>query len=403
MTTATTTTTAQVILKPKRAQPFFGRHPWVFAGAIARVEGDPADGDEVELRSSAGTFVARGLFNSQSKINARLYCWEPDRPLDRAFFRDRLERAVRLRHDVLGLNRSPAPAYRVVFSESDFLSGLIVDRYADFLTVQFTALAMAKRKDLIGDLLRELLSPRGIYLRTEKGIGKLEGAELHDGTLWGEVPPPDLAIEENGLRFAVNLAEGQKTGYYLDQRDNRAAIARFATGKRVLDAFSYTGGFGLYAARAGAAAVECVDASEAALALARQNAAANGLDGVTFTHADVFNHLAKLAQDGRQFDVVVLDPPKFARNRAAVPEALRGYRRLHQLAFKLLAPDGVLASCCCTGLISLGDLEEVIAQTAGEAKRDVQILERRGPAADHPVAVTCRESGYLKCVVSRAW
>lgn len=391
----------QVVLKPKRAQPFFGRHPWVYAGAIDRIDGDPADGDEVELRSSAGNFVARGLFNSNSKIHVRLYCWEPDRPLDRDFFRERLGRAVRLRHDLLRLNQGPAPAYRVAFSESDFLSGLIVDRYADFLAVQFTALVMAKRRETIVELLREQFQPRGIFLRTEKGIGKLEGVALHDESLWGESPPPDLTIEENGLKFLVNLAEGQKTGYYLDQRDNRAAVAKLCAGKRVLDAFSYSGGFGLYAAKAGAGEVVCVDASEAALALARRNAEVNGLSQLTFTHADVFNHLAKLAQDGQKFDVLVLDPPKFARNRAAVPEALKGYRRLHQLAMKLLAPDGVLVSCCCTGLVTPDDLEDVIGQTSSEAKRDLQILERRGPAADHPVAVTCREGGYLKCVISR--
>jgi 23S rRNA (cytosine1962-C5)-methyltransferase len=343
------------------------------------------------------------LWNSQSKIHVRLYCWEPERPLDREFFRDRLGRAVRLRHDQLLLNRGPAPAYRVVFSESDFLSGLIVDRYADFLAVQFTALVTAARKEMFAESLREQFQPRGIYLRTEKGIGRLEGAELHDGPLWGEPPPADLTIEENGLRFLVNLAEGQKTGYYLDQRDNRAAVARLCGGKRVLDAFSYSGGFGLYAAKAGAAEVVCVDASESALELAKRNAEANGLGQLSFAHADVFNHLAKLAQEGRKFDVLVLDPPKFARNRAAVPEALKGYRRLHQLAMRLLAPDGVLVSCCCTGLITLEELEEVIGQTSVEAKRELQILERRGPAADHPVAVTCRESGYLKCVVSRVW
>jgi 23S rRNA (cytosine1962-C5)-methyltransferase len=393
----------QVILKPKRAQPFFGRHPWVFAGAIDRVTGEPADGAEVELRSSAGNFVARGLWNGKSKIHVRLYSWEEDRPLDEAFFRDRLGRALKLRHDILRLNTGPLAGYRVAFSESDLLSGLIVDRYADFLTVQFTALALATRREMFAKLLSELTGCRGIYLRTEKGIGKLEGVELHDGVLWGDAPPDDLAIVENGLRFAVNLAEGQKTGYYLDQRDNRLAVAQLAAGKRVLDAFSYSGGFGLYAAKGGAESVECVDASEAALALGQRNAVMNGLGGVTFTHADVFNYLGKLAAEKRQFDVLVLDPPKFARNRAAVPEAVKGYRRLHQLAMKLLAPDGVLVSCCCTGLITMTDLEDLIAQVAVDAKRDCQILDRRGPAPDHPVSVTCRESGYLKCIVSRVW
>lgn len=391
---------AKVILKPKRAQPFFGRHPWVFAGAIERVEGTPADGDEVDVVSTANNFIARGLFNSLSKINVRLYSWEEGRTLDRAFFRDRLATALHLRHDILKLN-SPDAGYRVCFSESDYLSGMIVDRYGDFLTVQFTALGLANRRVMFVDVLRELLQPKGIYLRTEKGIGKLEGVELHDELLWGEPPPPDLSIAENGMRFLVNLAEGQKTGYYLDQRDNRAAVARYCAGKRVLDAFCYTGGFGLYAAKGGAVEVLGVDASEPALELARHNATGNSLANITFENANVFQYLGELVASGRKFDVVILDPPKFARNRAAIPEAFKGYRRLHQLALKLLDTEGVLVSCCCTGLIAMTDLEELIAQVAVEAKRDLQLLERRGASPDHPVAVTCRETGYLKCIISR--
>lgn len=393
-------TTPKVILKPRRAQPFFGRHPWVFAGAIDRIDGPVADGDEVDLVSSADNFVARGLFNSQSKIQVRLYCWEPGVPLDRAFFAARLDQAIRLRHDLLQLS-APDAGYRLVFSESDFLSGLVVDRYGEWLAVQLTALGLARRRELIVELLRERLAPRGIYLRTERGVGKLEGLELHDGPLWGEPPPANLTIRENGLQVFINLAEGQKTGYYLDQRENRLAVARLCGGKRVLDAFCYSGGFGLQAARAGAASVLGVDASATALELARRNAAANGLTNITFTAADVFHHLAELVATGQRFDVVILDPPKFARNRAAVPEALRGYRRLHQLALKLFDRDGLLVSCCCTGLITQTDLEELIAQVAIDSKRDVQFLDRRGPSADHPVAVTCRETGYLKCIISR--
>jgi len=391
---------AKVVLRPKRAQPFFAKHPWVFAGAIERVEGEAVDGDEVDLVSHAGKFVARGLYNAQSKIRVRLYNWEPDSPLDLAFFRDRLERAVRLRHDILKLN-SPDAGYRVVFSESDFLSGMVVDKYGDWLTVQFTALGLARRRDEIIGVLRELLQPRGIYLRTEKGIGKLEGIELHDGPIWGEPPPPDLSIVDNGLWILLNLAEGQKTGYYLDQRDNRVAVARLSQGKRVLDAFCYSGGFGLYAAKAGASEVLGVDGSEPALDLARRNVVANGLTNIAFDCADVFRHMTEMVAVRRQFDVVILDPPKFARNRASLPDAIKGYRRLHQLALKLLAKDGVLVSCCCTGLITMQDLQELIAQVAVESKRDLQILDRRGPAPDHPVAVTCPESGYLKCLISR--
>lgn len=392
--------TPRVILKPRRAQPFFGRHPWVYAGAIDRIEGQPVDGDEVDLLSSAGNFVARGLFNSQSKIQVRLYCWDQGIALDAAFFRERLERAVALRHDLLHLNQ-PNAGYRVAFSEADFLSGLVIDRYGDWLSVQFTALGIARRQEAITAALRELLQPRGLYLRTEKGIGKLEGVELHDGPLWGEPPPGDLTIVENGLQFLVNLAEGQKTGYYLDQRDNRQAVAKLSPSKRVLDAFCYSGGFGLHAAKAGAAEVLGIDASEQALELARRNAAANGLANVSFESADVFHHLAELVAAGRRFDVVILDPPKFARNRAAVPDALKGYRRLHQLALQLLDRDGILVSCCCTGLISSQELEDLISQVAIERRRDLQLLDRRGPAADHPVAITCPQTSYLKCVISR--
>ena len=390
----------RVVLKPKRAQPFYGRHPWVFAGAIAAVSGSPADGGEVELHSGTGNFIARGLFNSQSKIRVRLYSWTPEQALDREFFKSRLETAIRLRNDVLKLG-NPAGACRLVFSEADGLSGIIVDRYANWLTVQFTSLALAQRREMFAELLTALLHPAGIYLRTERGIGKLEGLELHDGLLHGAEPAGPFEIKENGLRMLVNLREGQKTGYYLDQRDNRQAVAKLAAGRRVLDAFCYSGGFALHAASAGAAEALGLDASAAALQLARDNAKANGLERVEFVEADVFEELTRLQALGRQFDLIILDPPKFARARHAIPEALRGYRRLQTLAIKMLPSDGILVMCCCSGLITFDMLEELLAQIAAEERRDFQILERRGPAADHPVSVYCRESGYLKCLICR--
>src|SRR5262245_9384663 len=388
-----------VVLKPKRAQPFFARHPWVYAGAIDRVDGEPADGSEVDLISATGNFVARGLFNSQSKIRVRLYSWDASRALDRDFFRERVARAIGLR-DSLRL-RGSCRGCRLVFSEADGLSGGTVDEYAGWLTVQFTALGLAQRRDLIADVLHELVQPRGIYLRTEKGVGALEGLELHDGLLTGERPPPDLAIEENGLTFLVNIEEGQKTGFYHDQRDNRQAVARLAAGRTVLDGFCYTGGFGLHAAKAGASSVECIDVSETALALGRQNAERNGLTNVTFQRADVFRHLDVLVKDGRRYGLVVLDPPKFARNRAAIPEALRGYRQLLKQSVRLVEPAGFVVFCCCSGLIGADMLIELISQVAGEEKRDVQIVERRGAAPDHPVAASCLETAYLKCFILR--
>ncbi|MGE3804622.1 MAG: class I SAM-dependent rRNA methyltransferase [Gemmataceae bacterium] len=390
----------RVILKPKRAQPFFGRHPWVFAGAIADVQGEPADGTEVDLYSHGDSFIARGIFNAQSKIRVRLYSWDEAVPLERDFFRDRLAAAIRLRRDILGFER-PGSACRLVFSEADGLSGLTVDRYDRWLAVQFTALGLAQRKEMIAELLLELTGVAGIYQRTERGVGKLEGLELHDEPLKGSLPVEPILIDEHGLSFAVDLGTGQKTGFYLDQRDNRQAVAKLAAGRRVLDAFCYSGGFGLHAARAGAKEVLGVDVSEAALDLARANAARNGLNNIDFIRDGVFERLEQLAAAGERFGLVVLDPPKFARARHAIEEALRGYRRLQTLALRLLEPDGILVTCCCSGLITMEMLDDVLAQVAVHAKRDVQILERRGQSADHPIAATCLETGYLKCLIAR--
>jgi 23S rRNA (cytosine1962-C5)-methyltransferase len=393
-------TTPHVILHPRRARPFFGRHPWVYAGAVAAVEGEPADGAVVDLVSHAGNFVARGLYNARSKIRVRLYTWSPDQPLDAAFFRGRLEAALHLRRHVLGLS-GPRRGCRLVFSEGDGLSGLTVDQYDRWLVAQFTALGLAERRDLLADLLMELVQPEGIYLRTERGIGRLEGLELHDGPLRGSVPADPVLIEEDGVAFLVHIAEGQKTGFYTDQRDNRIAVGRLAAGRRVLDAFCYTGGFALHAARAGATEVVGVDVSEPALALARDNAARNGADRVSFVRADVFRHLEALDAGGERFGMVILDPPKFARARNAVEEAMRGYRRLQLLALRLLEPEGILVTCCCTGLITQDMLLELLAQLAAEERREIQVLERRGQAADHPVSASCLESNYLKCLISR--
>jgi 23S rRNA (cytosine1962-C5)-methyltransferase len=388
-----------VILLPKRARPFYGRHPWVFAGAVAAVEGEPADGGEVDLVSHTGGFIARGLYNSQSKIRVRLYTWQPDTPLDAGFFRDRLAAAVRLR-EMLGLTGARS-ACRLVFSEGDGLSGLTVDRYDRWLVIQFTALGLAQRRDLLADLLDDLLHPAGIFLRTERGIGQLEGLQIQDGPLRGGMPEGPVEIEENGVHFVINIAEGQKTGFYLDQRDNRLAAARFAPGRRVLDGFCYSGGFGLHAARAGARTVLGIDTSEPALALARENARRNGLENISFERADVFDSLDDLVRREERFGMIVLDPPKFARSRSAIDEALTGYRRLQTLALKLLEPDGILVMCCCSVLITPDMLEELLAQVASQARRDVQLLERRGPAPDHPVSLACRESHYLKCLIAR--
>ena len=393
-------TIPRVHLNPRRARPFYGRHPWVYAGAIAAIEGDPADGDEVEVYSHGGTFIARGLYNSHSRIRVRLYTWDADQPLDQGFFRQRLAQAIQLRTEILRLG-GPGQACRLVFSEGDGLSGMTVDQYDRWLVVQFTSLGLAKRRQLLAELLSDLLKPEGIVLRTERGIGKLEGLDLHDGVLWGQAPPETVVIHEDGVAFLVSLLEGQKTGFYLDQRENRRAVASYAPGRRMLDAFCYTGGFGLHAARAGAREVLGVDVSEPAIEIGRQNTTRNGLTNVSFVQSEVFEYLELAVRDGQRFDLIVLDPPKFARQQRAVDDALRGYRRLQTLAFLLLEPNGILATCCCSGLIDMGMLEQLTAQIAAESKRMVQILDRRGQPPDHPVSATCLETAYLKCLITR--
>jgi 23S rRNA (cytosine1962-C5)-methyltransferase len=389
------------ILKPRRARPFFGRHPWVLDSAIDRVEGEPADGDVVDLQTHDGNFVARGLWNSRSRLRVRLYAFGAPVPLDDALWRSRLATAVALRKS-LGLD-DPAGGCRLVNSEGDDLSGLIVDRYGDYLAVQVTALAMERRLETIGDTLESLVAPRGILLRgAERGLSKLEGLHLPDRVLRGTEPTGPVFVVEHGLRFGVDLAEGQKTGFYLDQRDNRRAAAQYARGRRVLDMFSYSGGFALACAVAGrAASVLAVDTSAKATALIEANAALNGVANVTAETADAFEKLDSLAAAGETFGMVVLDPPKFARSRASLDDALRAYHRINRVACDLLEPGGILVTCSCSGSVSREDFLQMLAGVAQRAGRTLQLLEVRGAAADHPVSASCLEGEYLKCVIAR--
>ncbi|MSR56558.1 MAG: class I SAM-dependent rRNA methyltransferase [Planctomycetaceae bacterium] len=393
----------QIILKPRRAQPFFGRHPWVFSGAIARVTGEPPPGAEVALATERGEFVARGLFNPHSNIQVRLYSWDAARPLDEAFWSERLDAAIGLRRDVLQLV-GRASACRLVFSEADGLSGLIVDRYDDWLLVQFTSLALAVRRDMLVRLLQEKLQPAGIWLRTEKGIREAEGLEIADGLLSGREPPRPLLITEHGLQYAVDAVEGQKTGFFLDQRDNRQAFVKYVRGGRVLDLCCYSGGFAMNAVRHGGAKdVVAVDVSEPALTLARDNAARNELShAIKFEKSDAFKALESLRAAGERFDLIVLDPPKFARHARGLDEALRGYHSLNRLALQVLSEEGTLVTCSCTGYVSRELFAEMLADAASSANRTLQILEARGPAPDHPTSVHCVETNYLKCYICRA-
>lgn len=390
---------AQVWVKRGKVRPFFGRHPWMLDTAIQRIEGEPADGDVVDVLSDKGKFIARGIYNSASRIRVRLYSWSAV-PLDDAFWSERLRQAIALREG-LGLV-DPEGAARLVFSEADLLSGLIVDRYADYLSVQITALAMAARLERLVDLLCEQWRPRAVMLRTERGISRAEGLELTDGVLRGETPAGPVFIHEHGLRFGVDLNTGQKTGYYLDQRENRRAAAAYLRGRRVLDLFCYTGGFSLSAlALGGAREVLGVDASAKAIATAEANAALNGLAGARFEASDCFQALNRIAAMGEKFDAVILDPPKFARSRGAVTEALRAYHRINRLGCEALTPGGILVTCSCSGHVSREDFLYMLVGVAQQTKRDIQVLETRGAAPDHPVSATCVETEYLKCFICR--
>lgn len=393
--------TPVVILRARMAMPFFNRHPWVFAGAISRLVGQPEPGDAVLVQSHEGRVVGRGLFNPASNIRVRLYRWGEGGELDEEFWRTQINSAIDLREQLV--LRDDTTANRLISSESDGLSGLTVDRYGQWLLVQMTSRALAQRQQLLFDLLEDRLRPQGIWLRTEKGIGEAEGLDLTDGLVRGLAPPRPLTIRENGLAFMVDVAEGQKTGAFLDQRDNRRAAASYCRGARVLDLFSYSGGFGVTAmVLGGAASAICVDSSQSALDAGQRNAEANGVaDRMQFVKSDVFKYLEAAKAGGEKFDVVVLDPPKMARRQAGVDQALRGYHSLNVLAASVLKRGGVLVTCSCSGRVSRDDFEMMLAQTSASTLRAVKVLEARGPAPDHPVSPNCPESGYLKCYICR--
>jgi 23S rRNA (cytosine1962-C5)-methyltransferase len=391
---------SQVILKPRKARPFYGRHPWVLDSAIDRVEGVVGDGDVVDLLSDKGKFIARGIFNSRSRIRVRLYTWHATETLDEAFWRRRLESAIGFRQQ-LGYG-DPQGAARLVFSEGDGLSGLIVDRYAGYLAVQVTALAMAVRLPQIAPMLVELTQAQGIMIRTERGVSRAEGLELRDGPYWGEMPDGPLVIVDGGLTYELDLSEGQKTGFYLDQRENRLAAAHYFRDRRVLDMFCYSGGFAMAAsAFGGASDVLGVDTSQRAVALARSNTERNGLKNVVFECGDGFETLQLLVDAGRRFGGVVLDPPKFTRSRGALDEALRAYHWLNRLGVTLLETGGILTTCSCSGHVTREDFLDMLMGVAQQTGREIQVLEQRGASPDHPISTACPESEYLKCFICR--
>ncbi|HUX75506.1 MAG TPA: class I SAM-dependent rRNA methyltransferase [Anaerolineae bacterium] len=393
-----------VVLKRNRAKPVLQRHPWVFSGAIQRVEGDVADGDVVDVRDVGGNWLARGTLNRRSQIVVRLLTWRQDEPVDLAFWQRRLERAIAARQALA--DDLTTTAHRLVHAESDYLPGLIVDRYGEWLVVQFLTLGVERWKELLVDLLVTLVDGvRGVYERSDVDVRAKEGLPQRTGPLWGEEPPELVEVLENGHRFLVDVRQGHKTGFYLDQRENRARLPAFCDGAEVLDVFAYTGGFGVYAMGGGASQVTLVESSAPALDLARRNLVLNGLDrrGAEYVEGDVFSVLRGYRAQGRRFDVAVLDPPKFAHSERDVERAARAYKDVDLLAFRLLRPGGVLFTCSCSGAVSADLFQKIVFGAAVDAERDAQIVGYLAQGADHPVALTFPQGAYLKGLICRVW
>ncbi len=397
-----------VYLQPGKEKPVRQHHPWVFSGAIARVDGQPAPGDLVDVAGPHGDWLARGYYNARSQIVVRILAWQrDDAPESPDFWRDRLARAGRARAELAA--DSATDAYRLVYAESDGLPGLIVDRYGDWLAVQFLTAGVEARRDMLLGLLVEVFEPAGIVDRSDVPVRRQEGLPLAAGLAAGRQPPPDLAVLENGHRFLVDLFGGQKTGFYLDQRDNRRVVERIvaaaAAGATVLNAFSFTAAFAVYALAGGALHVTNIDTSVEALEAAEANLRVNGFDPDSQAEqiaGDVFDVLRAFRDEGRRFELVILDPPKFASRKSDLMAATRGYKDINLLGLALLAPGGLLATFSCSGLVSPDLFQKIVFGASVDAGRDAQIIAHLSQGADHPILLSFPESEYLKGLLCRA-
>ncbi|KVP47482.1 class I SAM-dependent rRNA methyltransferase [Burkholderia ubonensis] len=392
-----------VTLKPSKDKSLLRRHPWIYANAIDRVDGKPAPGATVIVRAHDGRFLARGAYSPHSQIRVRVWSFDEDEPIDHAFFKRRVQRAVAHRNTMV----SGTGAVRLVFGEADGLPGLIVDHYVEDsgaasprgqLVCQFMAAGVEAWKDAIVAALVGATGCPNVYERSDVSIREKEGLEQTTGVLAGDPPPATLITNENGVRYHVDVPNGHKTGFYVDQRDNRALVTQYANGRDVLNCFCYTGGFSLAALKGGAARVVSIDSSGDALALAQQNVVANGFDPAraSWLDADAFKTLRRLVDEGERFDLIVLDPPKFAPTRDSVDRAARAYKDINLSGFKLLRPGGLLFTYSCSGAIDMDLFQKIVAGAAADAKVDARILKRLGAGVDHPLLSAFPEGEYLK-------
>lgn len=391
----------QLFLNTRKAGSFLGQHPWVLEKSIIDPTVALEPGTIVDLMHPKGSWIGRGVYNPLSRIRVRLYQWDQASELDEQWLCGQLEMAVAMR-DAWQLAHGPLDAVRLVNSEGDGLSGLVIDKFTDYLVVQFSAIAMQRWSRAIVNWLQQRFAPQAIFIRTDQKTAANEGTEDRDEVI-GTVPTQPIELNENGVRIQLDLASGQKTGYYLDQRTNRTKAAYWVQPGPMLDVCSYLGGFSLAACRWGKpTSVLALDSSKRALEQAAANAALNDFTQIRFEQADCFDRLGEMQKSGEKFQTIVLDPPRMASNRGNVAAALRAYHRLNSLALELLLPGGVLVTCSCSGRVSREDFAGVLAAVASRQHRSVQIIESLGADFDHPIATNCPESEYLKCFICRA-
>lgn len=385
-------------LKPDRDKPLRQRHPWIFSGAIQRIEGHPQMGDLVNIVAANGSWLATAYFNPHSQIQGRVLSWQANEIISAEFWQHKLHQALTRR---VALQLEPqTTAYRLVNAEADNLPGLIIDKYGEFLVLQSLTAGIDSYKNIIVEQLQKLVKCAGIWERSDAAVRRKENLSLQTGLLWGNPPPSTLPIQENGHTFLVDLQQGQKTGLYLDQRDNRLLVCqpRFVAGKTILNLFSYTGGFAIYAAAHDAKAIVNIDSSMEVLQLAEKNMEQNGhlRPNDEYWAGDAFELLRHYRDNGQKFDMVILDPPKFAHHQSDIERACRGYKDLSLLAMRILQPSGLLVTFSCSGLISADLFQKVLFGAALDARVHAQILYHLHQAPDHPTSLTFPESAYLK-------
>ena len=393
----------EVILKKGKEKAVLHKHPWVFSGAIEKVIGKPGNGDIVRLLDSKSGFMAYGFYNDQSRVALRLLEWDESVEINEQWFREKVAVAVASRNNILedGITNT----CRLIFSESDYLPGLIVDKYAGHLAVQVLTSGIQKIMPFIIDELQQLLKPESIFDKSDASSRDHEGLETLNTALTINHPPDRVQVIENGIRYNINIAEGQKSGFYCDQRDNRKIVASYAKGKKVLDCFSYTGGFALNALKNGAASVTAVDSSALAIETLRENIALNDFDAdkVTTITSDVNKQLRTFRDEGNLFDIVVLDPPKYAPSRSSLDKASRAYKDLNRLGMLLLNKGGLLATYSCSGAMNMETFKQVLAWAALDAGKQVQFIHQFCQPEDHPVRASFSEGEYLKGLLCRVF